>query len=1023
MRTPASYVVWGTYRFSGIVPSVPPMLRRIPQARTVLGGVIFLLALLPWFVGSAGATSAHRTASGVGPTSPRPLSVHWLHSGPGVADATVYWLAPASSGGSTITSYDVATSGGSCSSSPRTGAKNWCTITALPAGATYTFSITATSSGATSAPATIVSSLRALGQSITFDPLPDLVYGASPFTLHATASSGLPVSYEAQGSCAVNGDVLSITGAGECSVIASQVGSGAFLAASPVAVFFTVAPATAVITVADETVVADGLPHGVSVSVAPATPGLLFAYCSGRDRATCVSSPPSTPGIYHVEVSLGTADYIAAPVSATLTIAPAPAVLPVSLGGKLPNTLPSQGTTHLTRSGVSVHTVTSGLAPGAAAIIGAVASEPLGRFQVPTGTSPLPWLQAVRPSSPNTTLVGVQPVNVTSMIDLARGGTLPFPSGGFPGPGKYEVLTLLTTGLVPHSTVSVVMHSAGVVLAQAEADPAGIATLTVPVATAWAGQTHSLYLAGTYLVAHATANASGQVAANVNVNRSLLSRITPGEPLFVVTSSGGTPMSGVAVSLPSVAAFDHFLVATDPLHLHHYQPTSTPKSTMGRLAGTAAALSTAAAGVALARTMSSVSGSHLNTIASKTDPSGSHHHASNRTAEVVHRGYGDDREHFGDHIGTWRLPGHQVIDRWSIVGPSRLASVSVLGAALTSDASYLRAPLGSAPVLLPVAGLALGAMAAQQTHGYPLPPHYGLFLAILILGLLDALAGLAAFTWVLLAGVSTGHLFSVHMTVTALTLGAIWCGLPVMITKIRPFVRDHPGEFHDWWLRSGDVIVGALFGGYLASKLVATLPIVANLHIPLTVHSADIGWIVVGVVAARYVFTTMIAFAYPRRLRDVHPGELPDQSFRWEISSLVARSIFVALILYTILGMSWMVVVITAIVTIGSFLKGRVLAREVGDWLYRVVPRNMGKVLAVSIVGTAATIALSSHSVPPFWQVALLLLTVALVSMVLDLLSGLSGRELPASWPTRMAGLMLVIATGLSLTGHLFHFA
>jgi len=998
------------------------MLRRLPQPRAILGVVIFLLALLPWFIGSAGAARDHRMVAGSAPTSPRPLSVHWSRSGLGVADATVYWLASTSAGGSAITSYDVSTKGGSCSATPRKGAKNWCTIATLPAGSTYTFTITATSSSGTSDPATIDSSLHAQGQSITFDSLPDLAFGASPLTLHATASSGLPVSYEAQGSCEVAGDVLSVIGAGECSVIASQVGSGAFLAASPVANFFSVAPALAVITVADATVVADGLPHGVSVSVAPATPGLIFAYCSGRDRATCVSSPPSTPGIYHVDVSLGTADYVAAPVSATLTITPAPAVLPVSLGGKLPGTLPSHGTTHFTRTGVSVHTVTSGLAPGASAIIGAVASEPLGRFSLPTGTAPLAWLQAVRPSSPNTTLVGVQPVNVTSLIDLAREGTVPFPSGGFPGPGKYEVLTLLTTGLVPHSTVSVVMHSAGVVLSQAEANSAGIATLTVPVATAWAGQTHSFFLAGTYLVAHATADASGHVSATVNVSRSLLSRITPGEPLFVVTSSGGTPMSGVAVSLPSVSAFDQYLVATDPLHLRHYQPTSTPKSTMGRLAGTAAALSTAAAGVALARTMGSVGGSHLNAIASKTDPTGSHHHASNRTAEVVHRGYTDDREHFGDHTGTWRLPGHHIVDRWSIDGPSRLASVSALGAALTSDASYLRAPLGSAPVLLPVAGLVLGAMAAQQTHGYPLPPHFGLFVAILILGLIDALAGLAAFAWMLLAGVSTGHIFSVHMAVTALTLGAIWCGLPVMITKIRPFVRDHPGEFHDWWLRSGDVIVGALFGGYLASKLVATLPLVANLHIPLTRHAAQIGWIVVGVVAARYLFTTMVAFAYPRRLREVHPSELPQQSLRWEISSLVARSMFVALILYTLLGTSWMVVLITAIVTIGSFLKGRVLVREVGDWFYRVVPRNMGKVLAVSVVGTAATIALSSHSVPSFWQVALLLLIVALVGLFLDVLSGLSGRELPSSWPTRMAGLVLVIVTGLSLTGHLINF-
>jgi uncharacterized repeat protein (TIGR03803 family) len=61
-------------------------------------------------------------------------------------------------------------------------------------------------------------------QGITFDPLPDRTLGDPPFTVTATASSGLPVSFGASGSCSVTGDQVTLTGVGLCTLTASQVG-------------------------------------------------------------------------------------------------------------------------------------------------------------------------------------------------------------------------------------------------------------------------------------------------------------------------------------------------------------------------------------------------------------------------------------------------------------------------------------------------------------------------------------------------------------------------------------------------------------------------------------------------------------------------------------------------------------------------------------------------------------------------------------------------------------------------------
>jgi hypothetical protein len=80
-------------------------------------------------------------------------------------------------------------------------------------------------------------------QSITFDALPAVTFGADPVKLAASASSDLPVSYSTTGPCDVKDGTLSLTGAGTCVVTASQAGSDDWQAAAPVERSFLISPA------------------------------------------------------------------------------------------------------------------------------------------------------------------------------------------------------------------------------------------------------------------------------------------------------------------------------------------------------------------------------------------------------------------------------------------------------------------------------------------------------------------------------------------------------------------------------------------------------------------------------------------------------------------------------------------------------------------------------------------------------------------------------------------------------------
>ena len=81
-----------------------------------------------------------------------------------------------------------------------------------------------------------------VNQTITFGPLASKTYGDPAFDITATASSGLEVSFAATGPCAVAETTVRLSGAGSCSITASQPGNDYYNAAPDVTRAFTIAP-------------------------------------------------------------------------------------------------------------------------------------------------------------------------------------------------------------------------------------------------------------------------------------------------------------------------------------------------------------------------------------------------------------------------------------------------------------------------------------------------------------------------------------------------------------------------------------------------------------------------------------------------------------------------------------------------------------------------------------------------------------------------------------------------------------
>jgi hypothetical protein len=129
-------------------------------------------------------------------------------------------------------------------------------------------------------------------QAITFAPLTPRTFGDRPFAVTASASSGLPTSFDATGPCRIVPEAVSLvvlTGPGSCTVTAHQPGNETYAAAPDVSQTFSIAPAPCTV------------PAVVGRSLAAAKAALARRHCrlgrvtrvrSAKRRGTVVAQRP-----------------------------------------------------------------------------------------------------------------------------------------------------------------------------------------------------------------------------------------------------------------------------------------------------------------------------------------------------------------------------------------------------------------------------------------------------------------------------------------------------------------------------------------------------------------------------------------------------------------------------------------------------------------------------------------------------------------------------------------------------------
>jgi hypothetical protein len=294
-------------------------------------------------------------------------------------------------------------------------------------------------------------------QTISFAALANKVFLDPPFSVSATATSGLTVSFAASGNCTVLGTTVTIIGAGSCSVTAKQAGNGNYNPAPDVERTFSIAQADQTITFGALAGKTFGDP-AFSVS-ATASSGLTVSFgvtgnCSIAGALVTITGAGSCT----VTASqAGNVNFNPAPsVPRTFSIAkatplvswatPAPIVYGTALSGTQLNAS-ATGVGGVSLPGTPLYT------PAAGTVLGASASQTLSVAFTPTDAANYTGAsKTVQIAVPYNTAVGhqfLQPINpnltVGNRSSFKIGSTIPTKFQLFKADGTTVVTTAVAT--------------------------------------------------------------------------------------------------------------------------------------------------------------------------------------------------------------------------------------------------------------------------------------------------------------------------------------------------------------------------------------------------------------------------------------------------------------------------------------------------------------------------------------------------------------------------------------------------
>ena len=367
----------------------------------------------------------------------------------------------------------------------------------------------------------------------------------------------------------------------------------------------------------------------------------------------------------------------------------------------------------------------------------------------------------------------------------------------------------------------------------------------------------------------------------------------------------------------------------------------------------------------------------------------------------------------------YRAPALDRIDLGLLRLAPRATRISpALGRAL-DDGSYLRALVGVFWLLLPAAGFVTGILAARDTGYVVAMPALSLMIALLVIGSLDALAGLvASFAYGLLmlvnGGLDTSDAFR-----GLFGMGVYMFSVGLVASAMRPFRRAT--EEHHRWRRFADFVHIPLFGAWAAGTMFQAVPYLSGYESRAAADLGVIEWTALGVMAARWILENAARVLVATRLAHIENETLPDAPDSQQTASRFVRAILFAFVAVVFIGNNWSLWLGTIIFVVPKFVDRSVDRFPSLPAAYRWIPRNVTRIVFMFLV-MLWWATLVSHHVTGDNQELWAFILMSIPGLLLGIVDWFvrDGEEWPSTILSRMLGVGVYVLGFALVRGWIF---
>lgn len=313
---------------------------------------------------------------------------------------------------------------------------------------------------------------------------------------------------------------------------------------------------------------------------------------------------------------------------------------------------------------------------------------------------------------------------------------------------------------------------------------------------------------------------------------------------------------------------------------------------------------------------------------------------------------------------TWNLPFTKHVDRAAAAIFGVAVRISPLGARMVADSTYLRAMLGSVAVIPVLAGLVLGVLAALDVNGLALAPAALILGLVIFLGTLDALAGFVAVAVFTIGIVLSGGIADASSVRTLLGLAILGFGPALIAGASRPMRR--PGHEYTVWERIGDFVVIPLVGAFVVQGTIKALPALSGYDLPIAQQANAMALVALAGLLLRVSLEEVAARAYPERIAEVAPPDIPQHSVPRRLILIVVRTALFGFVAAAFIGTVWQLWVGLAVFAAAELCVLLTPRMPNSSALFHAVPVGVPRfvfiVLAAIGLGTLASLLLNDDA-------------------------------------------------------------